>query len=153
MSAERLVPDEREVLMQVASAAASASGLDELLERTCEAARAAMGAASLSISRWERERAVMRTLINVGDLGPGEERWPEDETYGLAAHPSVDRLLRTAQPYFNAVDDAGADPRAVALLQSLEQGVRHRRADRGRGRRVGRGVGQHRARLAPVHRP
>ena len=50
MSAERLVPDEREVLMQVASAAATASGLDELLERTSEAARGAMGAASLSIS-------------------------------------------------------------------------------------------------------
>jgi len=119
MSAERLVPDEREVLMQVASAAAAASGLDELLEHTSEAARSAMGAASLSISRWERERSVMRTLINVGDLGPGEERWPEDETYGLDAHPSVGRLLRTAQPYFNAVDDPDADPHATALLTSL----------------------------------
>ena len=66
-----------------------------------------MGAASLSISKWERERSVMRTLINVGELGPEEERWPEDETYGLEEHPSVDRLLRTAQPYFNAVDDPG----------------------------------------------
>ena len=121
MSAERLVPDEREVLMQVASAAASASGLDEMLERTSEAARSAMGAASLSISRWERERSVMRTLINVGDLGPGEERWPEDETYGLDQHPSVDRLLRTAQPYFNDVDDPEADSRAIALLTSLEK--------------------------------
>ncbi|HEX5909455.1 MAG TPA: sensor domain-containing diguanylate cyclase, partial [Thermoleophilaceae bacterium] len=121
MSAERLVPDEREVLMQVASAAATASGLDELLERTSEAAQAAMGAASLSISKWERERSVMRTLINVGELGPGEERWPEDETYGLEEHASVDRLLRTAQPYFNAVDDPGADPNAVALLQSLRK--------------------------------
>ncbi len=105
--------------MQVASAAASASGLDELLERTSEAARAAMGAASLSISRWERDLTVMRTLINVGDLGVGEERWPDDETYGLRGHPSVDRLLRTGQPYFNAVDDPAADPRAVALLESL----------------------------------
>ena len=121
MSAERLVPDEREVLMQVASAAATASGLDELLERTSEAARAAMGAASLSISKWERDRSAMRTLINVGELGPGEERWPEDETYGLEEHPSVDRLLRTAQPYFNAVDDPGPDPRAVALLHSLRK--------------------------------
>jgi len=119
MSAERQVPDEREVLMQVASAAATASGLDELLERTSEAARGAMGAASLSISKWERERSVMRTLVNVGELGPGEDRWPEDETYGLEEHASVDRLLRTAQPYFNAIDDPGSDPQAVALLHSL----------------------------------
>ena len=107
--------------MQVASAAATAGGLDELLERASEAARGAMGAASLSISRWEREWSMMRTLINVGDLGPGEERWPEEELYGLDNHPGVDRLLRTAQPYFNSVDDPGADPRAVALLQSLEK--------------------------------
>lgn len=121
MSPDRVVTDEREVLMQVASAAASASGLDELLERTAEAARAAMGAASLSISRWEPDRSTMRTLINVGDLGPGEERWPAQELYGLDTHPSVDRLLRTAQPYFNAVDDPTADARAVALLRSLEK--------------------------------
>ncbi|HYI36135.1 MAG TPA: diguanylate cyclase [Thermoleophilaceae bacterium] len=121
MAPERLVPDEREVLMQVAAAAAAASGLDELLEKTSEAACEAMGAASLSISRWERERAVMRTLINVGELGPDEQRWPEDEIYEQDTHPSVDRLLRTAQPYFNAIDDPEADPRAVALLRSLNK--------------------------------
>ena len=109
MSAERLVPDEREVLMQVAAAAAAASGLDELIERTSEAARAAMGAARCPSAAGSASRTAMRTLINVGDLGPGEERWPEDETYGLDDHPSVDRLLRTAQPYFNAVDDPDAD--------------------------------------------
>ncbi len=107
--------------MQVAAAAATASGLDELLERTSEAACAAIGAASLSISRWERDRSVMRTLINVGDLGPDEERLPEDETYSLDTHASVGRLLRTAQPYFTAVDDPGADPVSVELLLSLNK--------------------------------
>ena len=105
--------------MQVASAAASATGLEELLELTAEASCEALGAGSFSISRWERDSGVMRTLINVGELGPAEERHPENEVYGLDDHPSVGRLLRTAQPYFNAVDDPDADPRAVSLLREL----------------------------------
>ena len=134
--------------MQVASAAATASALDELLERTSEAAREAMGAASLSISRWERERAVMRTLINVGELGPGEERRPEDETYGLdeppqrrppAAHRAA--LLQRRRRSRRRPARRGAAARAG-------QGVRHRGPDRGRRRGLGRGVGHHGARLA-----
>lgn len=105
--------------MKVAAAAAGANGLDELLELTSDAACEAMGAGSFSISRWERERGVMRTLVNAGDLGPEEERRPEDEVYTLDDHPSVGRLLRTAMPYFNAVDDPDADPRTVALLKHL----------------------------------
>ncbi len=111
--------DEREALMRIAAAAAAANGLDDLLELTSDAACEAMGAGSLSISRWERDRGVMRTLVNAGVLGPGEERRPNDETYSLDDHPSVERLLRTAMPYFNAVDDPDADPRAVALLRQL----------------------------------
>ena len=48
-----------------------------------EEARAAIGAASLSVSRWEREAAALRTIINVGDLGPGEERYPPAEIHPL----------------------------------------------------------------------
>ena len=36
-----------------------------------EEARRAIGAASLSVSRWDRERDALVTLINVGELGPG----------------------------------------------------------------------------------
>jgi diguanylate cyclase (GGDEF)-like protein len=105
--------------MRVAAAAASANHLDDVLELTAEATLGTLRAASFSISRWERDREVMRTLINVGELGPGEERCPEDETYSLEDHASVGRLLRTAQPYFNAVDDPEADAAAVKLLRSL----------------------------------
>jgi diguanylate cyclase (GGDEF)-like protein len=105
--------------MRVAAAAAAAHELDEVLELTCEAALEALGAASFAISKWERDRGVMRTLINVGNLGPGEERFPDDEVYSLDEHPSVGTLLRTAQPYFNSVDDPDGDARAVALLREL----------------------------------
>ncbi|MGI8846607.1 MAG: HD domain-containing phosphohydrolase, partial [Thermoleophilaceae bacterium] len=86
-----------------------------------DAACQAMGAASFSISRWERAGNVMRTLVNAGALGPGEERLPGDETYPLDEHPTVEHLLRTAMPYHNAIDDPDSDPHAVALLRKLHK--------------------------------
>ena len=53
--------------------------VDEVIEVAAEAARAALGAASVSISRWEPQRGVLRTMVNVGDLGPAAQRRPRDE--------------------------------------------------------------------------
>lgn len=110
---------ERDALMTVAAAAASANGLDDVLGLASDAAREAMNAGSFSISRWDRDRDVMKTLVNSGELGPSEKRFPDDEVYSLADYPNVEKLLRTALPYFNAVDDPAADPRTVALLKKL----------------------------------
>ena len=103
----------------------------------------ATGAASLSVSRWDREREVLHTLINVGDLGPGEERYPENERYPISEHPLLARMLKLGQPYFNAIDDPAADLAATALLRSLGK-----ESDVGvpilvDGRDLGRGVGHH----------
>ncbi len=115
-------PDaEREALTRVAAAAAGAHRLDDVLELVAEEARRAIGAASLSVSRWDRERDALVTLINVGELGPGEERFPEEELYPLAANPLVKRMLNEGQPYFNAVDDPAADPAAVELLRTVDK--------------------------------
>ena len=110
---------EREALTRVAAAAAAATGLPDVIELAAEAALQALHAGSLSISRWERDQDEMRVLINVGELGPGEERFPEDETYPLAEYPKLRQLLQTATPYFTAVDDPDADPMSVALLRQL----------------------------------
>ncbi len=110
---------EREALMRVAAAAAAATGLPDVIELAADAALEALEAGSLAVSRWERESDRMRVLINVGQLGPGEERFPEEETYQLADFPSVRELLQSATPYFTAVDDPDADPKAVALLKAL----------------------------------
>src|SRR4051812_34837106 len=72
---------ERDALMRVAAAAAGAHDLEEVVEVAAEEALRAVGAASLTVERWDRERNVLRTLINVGRLGPGQERFPEDEVY------------------------------------------------------------------------
>jgi diguanylate cyclase (GGDEF)-like protein len=110
---------EREALLRVAAAAAGAHDLDQVLEVAAEEARAAIGAASLSVSRWDRDGSALRTMINVGALGPGEERWPDGEVYELREDLSGLRLLTEGVPYFNAVDDPGVDPWCAARLRRL----------------------------------
>jgi diguanylate cyclase (GGDEF)-like protein len=112
---------EREALLRVAAAAAGSHKLEEVLEVAAEEALRATGAASLSVGRWDRERNLLRTLINVGQLGPGEERFPDEETYAIADHGQLERMLRNGEPYFNAVDDPSTEPSALALLRELEK--------------------------------
>ncbi|HEX2232003.1 MAG TPA: diguanylate cyclase [Thermoleophilaceae bacterium] len=110
---------ERDALIRVAAAAAGAHRLDQVLELAAEEARRVLSAASLAVSRWERDRNVLETLINVGALGPGESRYPEDETYPVAPGSVIERLVRHGQPYFNSVGDPAADRDSVELLKRL----------------------------------
>jgi diguanylate cyclase (GGDEF)-like protein len=112
---------EHDALLRVAAAAAGAQGLDEVLELTAEEARRAIGAASLAVSRWERDANLLRTLINVGSLGPFAERFPAHETYDVREGSNLERLLLRGQPYFNAVDDPAADPTSVELLRACQK--------------------------------
>ncbi len=105
--------------MRVAAAAADAYRLEDVIEQAAEAALDVIEAASLSISRWERGQEAMRTLINVGSLGPEEERFPANELYPLADNPLVARLLQEKRPYHTAVDDPDASPSAIELLRKL----------------------------------
>jgi diguanylate cyclase (GGDEF)-like protein len=113
------VTSEREALMRIAAATVDAYRLEDVMEQAAEAALDVTGAASLSISKWERERGAMRTLINVGELGPREERFPSGELYPLEEHPLVAKLLHDGQPYFTAVDDPEASQPAVEVLTAL----------------------------------
>jgi diguanylate cyclase (GGDEF)-like protein len=115
----RRVPGEREALMRIAAATADAYRLEDVMEQAAEAALAAMGAASLSISRWEPDRAAMRTLINVGELGPDEQRFPTDELYPLSENPVVAKLLEDGEPYQTSVDDPDGCTSAIAVLEAL----------------------------------
>jgi len=110
---------EREALLRVAAAAAGAHEVEQVLEVAAEEARAAIEAASLSVSRWERDTGMLRTIINVGVLGPGEERYPTSEVYPLGEDVSGERLLTEGLAYFNAVDDDGVDPWCAARLRRL----------------------------------
>jgi diguanylate cyclase (GGDEF)-like protein len=110
---------EREALLRVAAAAAGAHDLEEVLEVAAEEARAAIGAASLSVSRWEREQGALRTIINVGELGPEEERYPATEIYPLHEDGNAERLILEGHAYFNSIDAPGTDEVSVRRLMWL----------------------------------
>jgi GAF domain-containing protein len=88
--------------------------LRSLLLAEAERARATVQAHCASISRWERGSDVLRTLVNVGTLEPGEERFPEHELYPLDSFPAVAALLREGRAYLNPSDVSSA---AVAAHQ------------------------------------
>ncbi len=107
------IPDDLSVLrtmLRISYGVLHATYFDEILEVVAEQALTALGAASLSISRWERDEHVLRTLINVGELPPGEQRWPESDDYEVSSDPSVIALLQHGQPYVHAIDDHHLDP-------------------------------------------
>jgi diguanylate cyclase (GGDEF)-like protein len=116
---ESLAEAQLYALVDVAAAAAAAHRLDDVLELAAERSLAASGAASLSIGRWESGWIV--TLVNVGRLGPGEERFPRDERYPLADYPTTAEVLASGGMMVAAVDDPGTDPAHRELLRGLDK--------------------------------
>jgi diguanylate cyclase (GGDEF)-like protein len=106
-------------LIDVAAAAAGAHRLEEVLELAAERSLEALGGSSLAISRWEKETGLVRTLVNVGELGPGEERFPEDETYSVHDYPSMGLAMSEGKSSLAAVDDPASDPLQRELLKRL----------------------------------
>ena len=112
---------EREVhaLISVASAVATVEQLDDLVEITAEEACRGVGAASLSIGRWEADARVLRVIVNVGELAGWEERRPADETYRLEDDDAMRTLLVEGKSYVTAVDD----PEGFALERELLESI------------------------------
>ncbi|WP_199256102.1 GGDEF domain-containing protein [Mycolicibacterium mengxianglii] len=104
-------------LLQMSHAVLCANYFDEALEQIAHHSLLALGAASVSISRWDRDDDMLHTLINVGDLGPEEERWPENEVYSVNDERKVMQLLRQGLPYLNSIDDIDQSPENLAMLR------------------------------------
>jgi diguanylate cyclase (GGDEF)-like protein len=102
-------------LLDIARVIGSTRQFEGLIELSAESARRALDAAALSISRWDRETGVLRTLVNVGLLGPGEMRFPEDETYSLGAWPAMTALVEDRASFVCAVDDGTPEAGQLAL--------------------------------------
>ncbi len=49
----------------------------------------ALGATMSAVSVWDRESGRLRVLVNHGELAPGEEELPEDESYPVADFPEI----------------------------------------------------------------
>lgn len=109
-------------LAAVARATDRSNPLMELLELAAEQALVAVGAASVSVSRLEPGAGVLRTLLNVGALGPTEKRLPEDETYELAEFSHLRGLIDEPKPWTVSLHDEGSDVRDRELLRELAKG-------------------------------
>ena len=104
-------------LTDLAKALARVRWSDDVLTAVAGEARRALDADSLSLSQWEREAGWLRTLVNVGDLGPGEEPRPASEIYPVTAFPERWALLERGPPY--VVRRAESGPPRSRLEQLL----------------------------------
>ena len=117
MDGRSLLEAQLYALVEVSAEAAGAHRLEDVLEVAAERALAAIGGCSLSISRWEAGEVI--TLINVGELGPGEQRFPPDERYPLSQFPKTLRVLTGGGVLVSGVDDPSSDSAHRALLGAL----------------------------------
>lgn len=88
---------------------------EELLAVPADYALERLGAASVSLSRWERDRGLLRCVVNVGALAPGEERFPTDEVFDLPEHGELLDLSRGLGVGYNR-DDPDLPALGVTLL-------------------------------------
>lgn len=110
-------------LATMARALGRSARLDAMIEIAAEEALVALGAASLSVSRLEAGTGTVRTVINVGELGPDEVRLPQDEVYPLQEYALLARAVQELLPWATHVADPDADPPEVALLHRLGKGA------------------------------
>lgn len=108
-------------LASLARQSCSLTELNEILELSAERIRHGVSAATVSLSRLEPGTGVLRTLINVGELGPGEQRWPEDETYSLQNFLKLRGIVHDYQTWTVVLGDPAADPAELNLLAELEK--------------------------------
>ncbi len=109
-------------LAEMARALGHSEALVRLLEIAAEEARRALGASTCSVSSLEPSSMTIRTVVNVGDLGPAEERWPQNETYEMSARSNLGIVLGELRTWTVTIDDPFAPQFEIELLNSLQKG-------------------------------
>lgn len=112
----------------LAQALATAQTPQDAARAGARGARLAMGGSFAAVSAWERETGRLRVLANDGDLAPGEEPEPADESYSVHDFPEIAEFLhgswaRGGEPHawIETAEGTGASPggtswgRAAAL--------------------------------------
>lgn len=103
-------------LIGVSRVAATADDSRHLLRLALEETRRIAGAASASLSRWDRAGDRVAVLVNVGELGPGESEFPAD---GTRTAPAPQALLQGTTVVTTVAE--GTDQSEVELLQRLNR--------------------------------
>ena len=106
-------------LAAMAHALGRSQSLSSLLEVAAEGARDALRASSVSVSRLEAASLTVRTIVNVGDLGPTEERWPADETYAVEGFTNLALVVDELRTWTATLEDPASDFSELALLSEL----------------------------------
>ncbi len=113
-----------QALVRLASLVTGSHDALSTIEAVAETSRELLGAASLSISSRDQDGTSLTTLVNVGDLGPGEERWPVDERYQLQTYPRTVEVLHAGhhRVALAHLGDPASHPAELALLRRLGKG-------------------------------
>ncbi len=109
-------------LAGMARALSRSGSLTGTLELAAEQALTAIVASSVSISRRVPGTAVVQTIVNVGDLGPDEVRWPEHETYEMRDFVDLELVHDELQTWVTRIEDPEGDQEEIALLRELGKG-------------------------------
>ena len=76
-----------------------------------------LAATAVSVSVWERETGLLRVLVNYGDLPPGDEPRPLNETYPVSDFPTVLLSEDDLGPWVQLAETGSGDPKRVDLLR------------------------------------
>ncbi|MEO5709090.1 MAG: sensor domain-containing diguanylate cyclase [Nocardioidaceae bacterium] len=106
-------------LADMARALGRSEALFRLLEIAAEEALVALESASVSVSKVEPGTSTVRTIVNVGTLGPTEEHWPDNEIYDMEEFSNLAVLSEERRPWHATLDDLDGDPRERMLLAEL----------------------------------
>ncbi|WP_165403863.1 EAL domain-containing protein [Egicoccus halophilus] len=109
-------------LVGVAQAIGTPGDLLDVLEVAADAARATLGAATVTVSRWERDAGQLRLLVNAGEIAAGIERRPAGAVHDLDDVPGTRRMLLERGVLLIATDDPSTSDRASALLRHWGRG-------------------------------
>lgn len=96
--------------------------LRPLLEMAAEEALSILRAASVSISEVHLDRGIVQTIVNVGDLGPDEVRWPDDEVYVIDEFSRLGQAIHELKTWTESLDDPDCEPHERELLLALGKG-------------------------------
>ncbi len=79
--------------MSLAQGMAAAHAPRESWRAAADGARRALGGSFAALSVWERQLGRLRVLVNAGERAPGEEEFPESETYPVHQFPEITEFL------------------------------------------------------------
>lgn len=112
----------RERLASIAAFGRAMNSADtsvDVAEFVAGAIRDASVASSVSISHWEPDSGILRTLVNVGDLADWEEKRPVSEVYNYETYSVLADVVAAGKAAVYRVDDPACPASERANLQHL----------------------------------